>query len=81
MRLGDARMARVVLDVDAVDMRLIWIAAVGGVVAGHAAAVLLAHRAALEMSMRLAAQMPLVVLMVGYTVTSLWILSQPIVAH
>lgn len=68
-------------DVDAVDMRLVWTVAVGGVVAGHAAAVLLAHRTALEASMRLAAQIPLVVLMIGYTVTSLWILSQPIVAH
>ena len=69
------------LDIDAVDMRLVWIVAVGGVVAGHAAAVYLAHRAALEASIRLVAQMPLVVLMIGYTVTSLWILSQPIVAH
>lgn len=63
------------IDIVAVDMRLVWM------VAGHAAAVFLAHRAALEASMRLAAQMPRVVLMIGYTVTSLWILSQPIVAR
>lgn len=69
------------LDVDAVDMRLVWIVAVGGVVLGHAAAVLLAHRAALQASMRLSAQMPLAMLMIGYTVCSLWILSQPIAAH
>lgn len=31
--------------------------------------------------MRLSAQMPLVGLMIAYTVSSLWILSQPIVAH
>lgn len=69
------------LDVDAVDMRLVWFVAVGGVVLGHAAAVLLAHREALSAAMRPVSQTPLVVLMVGYTVTSLWILSQPIVAH
>jgi hypothetical protein len=69
------------LDVDAIDMRLVWIVAVIGVVGGHAAAVLLAHSAAIDAAMRLAAQLPLVALMIGYTVTSLWILSQPIVAH
>lgn len=69
------------LDIDAVDMRLVWLVAVGGVVLGHAAAVLLAHRAALAAAMRPLSQAPLVVLMIGYTVTSLWILSQPIVAH
>lgn len=69
------------LDIDAVDMRLVWLVAVGGVVLGHAAAVLAAHRAAVAASMPLAAQLPLAVLMVGYTVTSLWILAQPIVAH
>lgn len=69
------------LDVDVVDMRLVWIVAVGGVVLGHAAAVVLAHRAALAAAMRPVSQAPLVVLMIAYTVTSLWILSQPIVAH
>lgn len=69
------------LDVDSVDMRLVWTVAVGGVVLGHAAAVVLAHRAALAASLRLLAQVPVAVLMIGYTVTSLWILSQPIVAH
>ena len=69
------------LDIDAVDMRLVWLVAVAGVVLGHAAAVFSAHSAALSASMRLAAQMPLAALMVGYTVTSLWILAQPIVAH
>lgn len=69
------------LDVDVVDMRLVWIVAVGGVVLGHAAAVFLAHRAALDAGMRPMAQMPLVLLMIGYTVASLWILAQPIVAH
>ncbi|MGV6871819.1 hypothetical protein ACUSIJ_03885 [Pseudochelatococcus sp. B33] len=69
------------LDVDAIDMRLVWLVAAGGVVLGHAAAVVLAHRAATAGSMRLVSQAPLVVLMIAYTVTSLWILAQPIVAH
>ena len=62
-------------------MRLVWLVAVTGIVLGHAAAVFLAHGAALGASMRLVAQMPLVILMIAYTVSSLWILSQPIVAH
>jgi hypothetical protein len=69
------------IDIDAVDMRLVWLVAVTGIVLGHAAAVFLAHGAALGASMRLVAQMPLVILMIAYTVSSLWILSQPIVAH
>jgi hypothetical protein len=69
------------VDIDAVDMRLVWLVAVSGIVLGHAAAVFLAHRAALGASMRFVAQMPLVILMIAYTVSSLWILSQPIVAH
>lgn len=69
------------LDLDAVDMRLVWAVAVAGVTAGHAAGVLLAHRAALVAGLSLAAQLPLVGLMIGYTVASLWILSLPITAH
>jgi hypothetical protein len=69
------------IDIDAVDMRLVWLVAVAGIVLGHAAAVFLAHGTALGASMRLMAQMPLVILMIAYTVLSLWILSQPMVAH
>jgi hypothetical protein len=52
-------------------------------VLGHIAAVYLGHVMALrfygEGAVALRSQLPLLVLMVGYTMMSLWILSQPIV--
>lgn len=62
------------VDLAAVDMRLVWLAAVGGIVAGHVAAVLVAHRSASGVR----GQLPIVVLMIAYTMLSLWILSQPL---
>ena len=60
----------------------VWLVAVVLIVLGHVAAVYLAHRRALQ-SFRtprraLISQYPMLVLMVAYTLTSLWILSQPI---
>jgi len=55
---------------------------VGAIVLGHVAAVVLAHRIALKEAppgRAVAAGVPLVALMVGYTVLSLWIIAQPIV--
>jgi hypothetical protein len=70
-------------DVGIVDPWLQWSVAVVAVVVGHVIAVALAHVTALRFygSRRLAllSQIPMVVLMVGYTMLSLWILSQPIV--
>jgi hypothetical protein len=52
-------------------------------VAGHVVAVYLAHAVALreapDPKLALRGQLPMVALMVLYTVTSLWILSQPVV--
>ena len=47
---------------------------------GHIAAIVLAHRLALRDGppSRFLAGLPLVALMVGYTVLSLWIIAQPI---
>ena len=71
------------LRVEVLDVRLIWFAAVGGIVLGHIFAVYLAHETALRIlnNARMAgrSQFPMMVLMIGYTVLSLWILSQPIV--
>ena len=61
-------------DPAAVDMRLVWLTTVGGIVAGHVLAVLVAHRSAIG----LRGQLPIVVLMIAYTMLSLWIMSQPI---
>lgn len=58
----------------------VWYLSVGSIVAGHIAAVVLAHRLALRDSPGhpVRAGLPLVVLMIGYTVFSLWIIAQPI---
>jgi hypothetical protein len=58
----------------------VWYLSVGAIVLGHIAAVVLAHRLALRdsASRPVVAGLPLVVLMVGYTVLSLWIIAQPI---
>jgi len=60
-----------------------WYVAVAAIVVGHVIAVCLAHLDALAIfgNRRLAmrSQLSILVLMVGYTMLSLWILSQPIV--
>jgi hypothetical protein len=58
----------------------VWYLSVGGIVIGHIAAIALAHRLALRDGppSRFLAGLPLVLLMVGYTVLSLWIIAQPI---
>ncbi|WP_429886585.1 hypothetical protein [Geoalkalibacter halelectricus] len=67
------------------NMQVIWITALVGVVGGHVLGILTAQRIALR---RAASpneatihHLPLVVLMVCYTVFSLWSLSQPILEH
>ncbi|HMR30998.1 MAG TPA: hypothetical protein PKA13_08305 [Geminicoccaceae bacterium] len=62
------------VDIGGVDMRLVWLTAVGGIVAGHALAVQVAHRCAIG----LRGQLPIIVLMIAYTMLSLWIMAQPI---
>lgn len=67
--------------VDWIPISAVWYLSVGAIVVGHIAAVVLAHRIALrEAQVRpILAGVPLVVLMVGYTILSLWIIAQPIV--
>jgi len=70
-------------DVGLVDARVAWYTAVVAIVAGHIMAVYVAHVIALrEFQNRGAAvrsQLVMLVLMVGYTTASLWIIAQPIV--
>ena len=66
-----------------VNARFAWFTAVGAIVVGHITAVYLAHTIALR-TLRargpaLRSQYPMLTLMVGYTMVSLWILAQPIV--
>jgi len=71
------------VDIGLVDPRLQWYVAVISIVLGHVIAVYLAHVTALRTfsgsSSPLLTQIPMLFLMVGYTMCSLWILSQPIV--
>lgn len=58
----------------------VWYFSVGAIVVGHVVAVVLAHRLALRdaASRPVVAGLPLVALMVSYTVFSLWIIAAPI---
>ncbi len=71
------------VDIGFVTPRLQWAVAVVAVVLGHVVAVYLSHVTAFRVFRRrraaLKSQIPMVLLMVGYTMISLWILSQPIV--
>jgi hypothetical protein len=71
------------VDFSVVDAASIWYLSVGAIVLGHVVAVYLAHAMALRVfgdaRTALRSQIPMLVLMVYYTMSSLWILSQPIV--
>ncbi len=63
-----------------IPVSAIWYGSVLAIVLGHIAAVVLAHRIALRDAPGhpIVAGLPMVLLMIGYTVLSLWIIAQPI---
>ena len=67
-----------------VDARFVWYASVIAIVTGHIAAVYLAHVMAMKVfkdrRTAMLSQYPMLALMIGYTMLSLWIIAQPIVA-
>lgn len=71
------------IDITIINTRMVWYTAIVAIVAGHMLAVYLAHVMALmahrERRLAVRSQIPMLLLMVFYTMTSLWILSQPIV--
>ncbi len=71
------------IEIGIVGAKFVWYSAVIAIVAGHVCAVGVAHFVALRVfesaSAALRSQYPFLVLMVAYTMLSLWILSQPIV--
>jgi hypothetical protein len=75
--------ARYKVDVGVVGARFAWYTSVVAIVLGHVLAMYLAHRLALarfaDPRTARRSQYPLAVLMVAYTMVSLWILAQPIV--
>lgn len=70
-------------DIGLVDARFAWYVGVIALVAGHVIAVYLVHRTAIRLfcprRRALASQFPMLVLMVVYTMPSLWIIAQPTV--
>jgi hypothetical protein len=70
-------------DIAIVGARAAWYTGVVAIVLGHVVAVYVAHAVALreygERRDALRSQLPMLVLMVGYTMLSLWIVAQPIV--
>ena len=72
------------IDIGIVNAKMVWYVAVSAIVTGHVLAVYVAHVMAMrvfaERRAALRSQVPMLVLMVAYTMISLWILSQPIVS-
>jgi hypothetical protein len=70
-------------DIGWIPVGAIWYLSVAAIVGGHIAGIVLAHRLALRDAPRRAtvAGLPMVALMIGYTVLSLWIIAQPIVVE
>ena len=68
-----------------IGVKFVWYTAVIAIVVGHVFAVGVAHivaiRAFKTRNLALRSQYPMLVLMVGYTVLSLWIFSQPILEN
>lgn len=73
------------INISVVSARGTWFMAVGFIVVGHIIAVYLAHIMSLRTLTRrhlaIRSQYPMIVLMVGYTVISMWILAQPITSE
>jgi len=72
------------IDIGIVGAKFVWYTAVVAIVVGHVFAVAVAHFTALKAfataKAARASQYPFLVLMVAYTMVSLWILAQPVVA-
>jgi hypothetical protein len=70
-------------DIGIVGARFAWYTAVAAIVLGHIVAVWIAHAVAVrrypDRWTAIRSQIPMLVLMVGYTIVSLWIIAQPIV--
>jgi hypothetical protein len=70
-------------DIGIVGARFVWYTSLIAIVLGHVAAVSLAHIVALrrfnDPRFAIRSQIPMLVLMIAYTMLSLWIIAQPIV--
>lgn len=72
------------VDINIINAKFVWYFSVVAIVLGHIIAVYLAHLMAMwvfaDRGPALRSQIPMIALMIGYTMLSLWILSQPIVS-
>ena len=72
-----------VINIAIVNAKFAWITALISIISGHVIAIYVAHVIAMriftERVQALRSQYPMVVLMVGYTMLSLWTLAQPLV--
>ncbi|MCE2465191.1 MAG: hypothetical protein J4G01_03800 [Dehalococcoidia bacterium] len=71
------------INIGVLGARTVWFLSVAVIVVGHIVAVYLAHRIAMrtfgDRRLAIASQYPMLLLMVLYTMVSLWIIGQPIV--
>lgn len=71
------------VQIGVMDAQTFWFMSVTAIVVGHVIAVYLAHAEALayfgDRNQALISQIPMVALMAGYTMISLWIIAQPVV--
>ena len=71
------------VNLEIISAKSVWFISLAAIVVGHVISVYLAHLTSLRLSERapnaLRGQVPMLVLMVLYTVSSLWIIGQPIV--
>ena len=72
------------INIGVINARILWYLSVGVIVLGHIMAVYLAHLIAIrtfqDRAIAINSQYPMMLLMVIYTMVSLWIIAQPIVA-
>ncbi len=71
------------ININLIGAKFSWIASALAIVIGHIAAVFVAHIMALRLfsghRSALSSQLPMLILMIAYTMLSLWILAQPVV--
>jgi len=72
-----------VTNIGIINAKVIWYFAISAIIIGHVFAIYIAHIMALEIfsnkKMALSSQYPMMAMMIGYTMISLWVLSQPII--
>ncbi|WP_169816851.1 hypothetical protein [Kangiella sediminilitoris] len=75
--------ANYAMDIGVINAKTVWFISIYAIIIGHVIAVVLAHYSAIKIyqnhKQTLMSQIPMLFLMIGYTMLSLWILSQPIV--